>query len=187
MKEKRKELAPCSKRGGAPFGNQNARKHGYYSKALSDSEQRDFRPASRVSGIDDEIALLRVRIKSLVQNDPHNLKLMMRLMNSLGRLLKIRYTILQPADKSGASDVIADMFKDVVLPVGTLRLGAPSSTGTWGVKRGADPSPNLSVPLCPPLQGGPQGVSVNGEGLGVRSETQPHTTTGQHKQPALEK
>ena len=44
---------------GAPKGNQNARKHGFYSKVLDEAEQLDFELATGVQGIDDEIALLR--------------------------------------------------------------------------------------------------------------------------------
>ena len=47
---------------GAPKGNQNARKHGFYAKVLDEAEQFDFELASGVNGIDDEITLLRVKI-----------------------------------------------------------------------------------------------------------------------------
>ena len=55
---------------GAPKGNQNARKHGFYAKVLDEADQLDFELASGVEGIDDEIALLRVKIKSILENDP---------------------------------------------------------------------------------------------------------------------
>jgi|GEM_PF-6518470 len=51
------------KKRGAPEGNQYARKHGFYSHVLSESEQADYELATRVEGIDEEIALLRVKIK----------------------------------------------------------------------------------------------------------------------------
>ena len=54
------------KKGGAPEGNQYARKHGFYSHIMSEEEQMDFDLATQVEGIDEEIALLRVKIKSLV-------------------------------------------------------------------------------------------------------------------------
>ena len=63
---------------GAPKGNQNARKHGFYSKVLDEAEQLDFELATGVEGIDDEIALLRVKIKSILENDPENIKLIMQ-------------------------------------------------------------------------------------------------------------
>jgi len=48
--------AEVKKRGGAPRGNQNARKHGFYSKVLNEVERLDFELATGVEGIDDEIA-----------------------------------------------------------------------------------------------------------------------------------
>jgi hypothetical protein len=62
------------KKKGAPKGNQYARKHGFYSKVLDEGEQLDYEQATEVEGIDGEIALLRVKIKSLIACDPENLK-----------------------------------------------------------------------------------------------------------------
>ena len=38
---------------GAPKGNQNARKHGFYSRVLEEAERLDFKIASSVDGIDE--------------------------------------------------------------------------------------------------------------------------------------
>jgi hypothetical protein len=63
---------------GAPPGNQNARKHGFYSRVLDDEERQDFEQATCVEGLDDEIALLRVKLKSVLRHDPENMKLIMQ-------------------------------------------------------------------------------------------------------------
>jgi len=47
---------------GAPKGNQNARKHGFYARVFDEAEELDFELASGVDGIDDEIALLGLRL-----------------------------------------------------------------------------------------------------------------------------
>ena len=78
---------------GAPRGNQNARKHGFYSRVLDEAEQRDFALATEVDGLDDEIALLRVKIKSIVAHDPENLGLIMQATDALARLLRTKYNI----------------------------------------------------------------------------------------------
>ena len=78
---------------GAPKGNQNARKHGFYSKVLDEAAQRDFRLATSVEGIDEEIELLRIKIKSVVEHDPDNIKVIMQAINSLARLVRTRYNI----------------------------------------------------------------------------------------------
>jgi uncharacterized protein YjcR len=102
---------------GAPPGNQNARKHGFYSKILDEAEQLDFELATGVEGIDDEIALLRVKIKSLLANDPENIKLIMQATNTLARLIKTRYNISQE-DKKGLKEAIGNVLKEVALPLG---------------------------------------------------------------------
>ncbi|MAF85714.1 MAG: hypothetical protein CL875_04470 [Dehalococcoidales bacterium] len=45
--------AEVKRKRGAPEGNQNARKHGFYSKVLDEAEQLDFELATGVEGIDD--------------------------------------------------------------------------------------------------------------------------------------
>ena len=107
----------ASKKRGAPRGNQNARKHGFYSRVLDDTERCDFIQATSVEGIDEEIALLRVKIKSLVARDPENIKLIMQAVNTLTRLIMTRYNIGKE-DKKGLKEAIGNVLRDVALPLG---------------------------------------------------------------------
>ena len=107
---------------GAPKGNQNARKHGFYSKVLDEAERLNFELATDVEGIDDEIALLRVKIKSLLERDPENFKLIMQATNTLARLVRTRYNISKE-DKKGLKEAIANVLRDVALPLG-IGIGA---------------------------------------------------------------
>lgn len=102
---------------GAPKGNQNARKHGFYSKALNEVEQLDFEKATKVDGIDEEIALLRVKIKSVLEHDPENIKLLIQATNTLIRLVRTRYNIGKE-DKQGLREAISNVLRDVALPLG---------------------------------------------------------------------
>lgn len=106
-----------AKHAGARPGNQNARKHGYYSQELDETQQRDFARATEVDGLDEEIALLRVKIKAIVQRDPENLKLIVRAVDSMARLIRIKYNIGKN-DKIGLKDAISSILKDIALPVG---------------------------------------------------------------------
>lgn len=107
---------------GAPKGNQNARKHGFYAKVLSEAEQIDFELASGVKGIDDEIALLRVKIKSLIAHDPENITLIMQATNTLARLIKTRFNITKE-QKKGLKEAIGNVLRDVAIPLG-IGIGA---------------------------------------------------------------
>ena len=55
-----------SRRPGAPLGNTNALKHGFYSRRFRKSEQTDLETAS-FTGLQEEIALLRVCIRRVIE------------------------------------------------------------------------------------------------------------------------
>ena len=107
---------------GAPKGNQNARKHGFYSNVLDEAQRIDFELATGVDGIDDEIALLRVKIKSILERDPENIRLIIQATNTLVRLVTTRYNISKE-DTQGLKEAIGNVLKDVALPLG-IGIGA---------------------------------------------------------------
>ena len=89
---------------------------------LDEVEQLDFELATGVEGIDDEIALLRVKIKSLLERDPKNVKLIMHATNALERLIMTRYKITKEQRK-GLKEAIGNVLRDVALPLG-IGIGA---------------------------------------------------------------
>ena len=105
------------RRRGAPYGNQNARKHGFYSHVLDPEEQADFEQATEVEGLDEEIALVRVKLKSLIARDPDNTKLIMQGVATLEKLVKTRYSIGKE-DKQGLREAIENVLRDVAIPIG---------------------------------------------------------------------
>jgi len=114
--------AEAQRKRGAPKGNQNARKHGFYAKVLDEAEQLDFELATGVEGIDGEIALLRVKIKSILKNDPENIKLITQTTDALARLVRTRYNISKE-DKKGLKEAIGNVLRGVALPLG-IGIGA---------------------------------------------------------------
>ena len=123
VKEKRKR--------GAPKGNQNARKHGFYSRVLDKTERLDFELAAGVEGIDDEIALLRVKIKSILEKSPENISLIMQATNTLARLVKTNYNITREHRK-GLKEAISNVFKDIAMPLGIgIGAGFMKGKGMW--------------------------------------------------------
>jgi hypothetical protein len=109
--------AKAKRRRGALKGNQNARKHGFYSKVLDEAEQLDFELASGVEGFDDEIALLRVKIKSVLENDPENVRLLMEATSTLANLVKTKYKISKEQRK-GLKEAIENVLKEIAIPLG---------------------------------------------------------------------
>ena len=76
------------RKGGAPKGNQNARKHGFYSSVLTPHQQELFSQVSRLKSFGPEIALLRVKILSILENDPKNFRALNLALSSMANLLR---------------------------------------------------------------------------------------------------
>ena len=84
---------------------------------LDEAEKLDFELAAGVNGIDDEIALLRVKIKSILGDEPKNVRLLVEATNALERLIKTRYRITREQRK-GLKEAIGNVLKDIAIPLG---------------------------------------------------------------------
>ena len=102
---------------GGQKGNKNAVKHGFYSRVLDEAEKLDYETAAGVEGIDDEIALLRVKIKSVLEKDPENVKLIMQATNTLAGLVRTRFNTTREQQK-GLREAIGKVIREVALPLG---------------------------------------------------------------------
>ena len=107
---------------GAPRGRRKSKTSPIYYLVLDEAEKLDFEKASGVDGIDDEIALLRVKIKSVLEKDPENVRLIMAATNALASLVKTRYRITKEQRK-GLKDAIGNVLREVALPLG-ISVGA---------------------------------------------------------------
>ena len=77
------------KRGAQP-GNQNARKHGLYSKHLPAQQFEEYSSSLTVRDLAPEIAILRVRLNSLLNDPEASPDLINRTLTVLGRLMNIQ-------------------------------------------------------------------------------------------------
>jgi len=102
---------------GAPPGNQNARKHGFYSRALTEAEQLEMEEAVYVDGVDQEIALLRIKLRELVEGQPDRIDLHLEAANTIARLVRTRYQISKEQKKS-LKEAIAKVLTEVAVPLG---------------------------------------------------------------------
>jgi len=109
---------------GAPPGNQNARKHGFYSRALTEAEQLEMEEAVYVDGIDQEIALLRIKLRELIENSPDRIDLHLEAANTIARLIRTRYQITKE-QKQSLKEAIHKVLTDVAVPLGIgIGIGA---------------------------------------------------------------
>ena len=104
-----------------PRAGRDRAKRGFYSKALDEADLLDFEMAQGIEGIDDEIALLRMKIKSLLENDPENMKMIMEATNTLARLVTTRYRITAD-QKKALTNAIGNVLQGLALPLGIKYL-----------------------------------------------------------------
>jgi len=75
--------------GGQP-GNQNARKHGFYSSALNTSEICQYLELVNRQHLDPEIALIRLKMQSILEHDPHNIRAIIEGCRLLAKIMAAR-------------------------------------------------------------------------------------------------
>ena len=78
------------KKRGAPFGNQNARKHGFYSRCLPPEQAKLLEEAGGLRDLRPEIALLRVKLNDLLEDPDTAPELILKTVNALTRLLSVQ-------------------------------------------------------------------------------------------------
>ena len=80
--------ASRTKSGGQP-GNQNARKHGFYSKSLTPEQQEAIVEARKADILTEEIAFMRVKVQALVNDPNHDTDQVFRGIGLLARIVRI--------------------------------------------------------------------------------------------------
>jgi hypothetical protein len=105
------------KKTGAPKGNQYARTHGFYSKVLDEEEKLRFKHAVEIEGLDREIALLRVKIESLIARDPENINLISQAVNSLSHMVATKNNVGKK-DKNSIREAALNVAKEIIVPSG---------------------------------------------------------------------
>ena len=103
---------------GAPKGNQNAIKHGYYSRAFNEAEKLDFDLAAGMEGISEEIALLRFEIKKAVSGgDIKNLMPLIKAAFALEKLIRTnRWIFMEKQDSLKIA--VENVIRNVLAPLG---------------------------------------------------------------------
>ncbi|GEM_PF-1458025 len=90
---------------------------GFYIRALSEAERLQMDDAFQVEGIDDEIALLRIRLRDLVEQSPDRIDLQVDLANVIARLVRTRYQI-SSEQKRSLKAAITKVLEEVAVPLG---------------------------------------------------------------------
>lgn len=78
----------------------------FYARALSEAERADFPAALAVEGLDEEIALLRLRLRRALAESPEDTALMFKGIDLLAKLVARRYR-LPEAEKRDLEESLA--------------------------------------------------------------------------------
>lgn len=89
----------------------------FYASALEAAERRQLDAAAEVEGLDEEIAVLRVKLREALAKHPEDLALMLRGIDLLVKAVSARYRL-----SDEAAEQLADNIAGVVRGVGGLLM-----------------------------------------------------------------
>ena len=98
-----------------------SRKRNFYKAVLDDQEKLEVDSASAVNGVDDEIAVLRIRLKSILKNDPDNSGSIMQTFGMLARLININ-SKRGGERKISRKEALEKLMSEYSLPLGISKL-----------------------------------------------------------------
>ena len=84
---------PAGKKRGAPAGNQNARKHGLYSRIAPAQRRGDMDKALDMESLTQEAAMLRLLLVKLMENPDENLKEILQVLKVLTQMVKVNLMV----------------------------------------------------------------------------------------------
>ena len=108
-------------------GKRKGSLRGFYGRALDEAEKLELEEASHIEGIDEEIALLRVKLRELLEEQPERSDLHFEAANIIARLVKTRYQITREQKKS-LKEAIQKVLTEVAVPLGVEVGGRILST-----------------------------------------------------------
>ncbi len=86
----------------------------FYGSAMDVAHQTTMKYAADIEGLDQEIALLRTRLRDAVGDTPQTFQLMVRGMELLAKLLATRHRLSKKAEKDIASSA-ANLLRGLAL------------------------------------------------------------------------
>jgi len=89
----------------------------FYENGLDEPRQADFEKARAVEGLDDEIALLRIKLRELVNSDPDRLDLCLRAADTIARLVSTRHR-MTGRQKQSLKEAVTKVLTEIAIPIG---------------------------------------------------------------------
>ena len=92
-------------------------RRGFYLPALDDVSALKLEEARGMQGLDEEIALLRLKLRELLQEQPGEVDLHLRAATVLANLVKVRYAVSRD-EKKGLKEAITRVLTELAVPLG---------------------------------------------------------------------
>jgi len=103
-----KNRSPTAK--GAAADKEKARS--FYDSTLSEAERISLPQAREIEGLEEEIALLRVKLKSAIAQHPENMTLVLKGIAMIIRAVATKYRLSKEA-KENLADAIDSVLKEI--------------------------------------------------------------------------
>jgi len=97
------------------------RKPEFYGKALDEAEKLELEEARGIEGIDEEIAILRVKLRELILAKPESLDLHLKVATTIARLVTTRYNITKEQKRS-LKESVTKVLTEIAVPLGIKSL-----------------------------------------------------------------
>jgi hypothetical protein len=110
----------ASRRVGGQPGNHNARVHGFYSRRASPEQAEEAAEAREVKGLDEEIELLRRKIRFIEETKPDDAVLIAGLIRTLS-LVMSRRRFAGSGPLPAITETAKKMLQNVIMPAGILK------------------------------------------------------------------
>jgi hypothetical protein len=90
----------------------------FYGSSLTEAERVDLEEAAELENLDDEIAVLRVRLKTALNERPEDYALLVRGIGMLTKAVATQYRLSPRASKDLADNLAAvlNRFGDLIVP-----------------------------------------------------------------------
>lgn len=121
------------KKGGQP-GNQNARKHGFFSSHMTPSEICEFWQILKSGHADRELAIFRVKLNSAIRSAPGNRRIFQEASRLLAKWYCSKYGLFGK-DKTYAKNVIRYVFSKISKQFSATNHSSLTETGAETTKR----------------------------------------------------
>ncbi len=106
---------------GESKNNQYARKSSFYSQIFDEAGRLQLEQARNMEGIDEEIAILRIKLRELISRQPDRVDLHLKAVNTIARLVSTRYHITKE-QKQSLNEAITKVLTEIAKPLGIKAL-----------------------------------------------------------------